>query len=147
MHQLLYYAAHDTDDQRADKRVVECHSTRKHMLGESQGGCLVYIYKEECEDIKDSCTDKHDRKWCRILFLAHMVSLLIYGVSYIWIGVFTMKRWFKWVRVSQIGDDRGRGMLILPCSQQNKSGGKERGGGIYSSSRQRVLGGRAKLGD
>ena len=29
--------------------------------------------------------------------------------------------------MSQIGDDRGRGMLILPCSQQNKSGGKERG--------------------
>lgn len=97
MHQLLYYAAHDTDDQRADKRVVECHSTRKHMLGESQGSCLVCIYKEECEDIKDSCTDKHDRKWCRILFLAHMVSLLFYGVSYLWIGVFTMKRWFKWV--------------------------------------------------
>ena len=36
----------------------------------------------------------------------------------------------------QIGDDRGRGMLILPCSQQNKAGGKERGGGIYSCSRQ-----------
>ena len=40
-----------------------------------------------------------------------MVSLLFYGVSYIWIGVFTMKRWFKWVRVSQIGDDR-----VVVCS-------------------------------
>ena len=38
--------------------------------------------------------------------------------------------------MSQIGDDRGRGMFILPCSQQNKAGGKERGGGIYSCSRQ-----------
>ena len=36
----------------------------------------------------------------------------------------------------QIGDDRGRGMLILPSSQQNKTEGKERGRGIYSCSRQ-----------
>ena len=38
--------------------------------------------------------------------------------------------------MSKIGDDQGCGMLILPCSQQNKAGGKERGGGIYSCSRQ-----------
>ena len=38
--------------------------------------------------------------------------------------------------MSQIGDDRGRGMLILPSSQQNKTEGKERGRGIYSCSRQ-----------